>query len=111
MSTSIRQIIQDLEELRLDNPCPTYSWQAEAEHFIENEKVVSAVKVIRAATGWSLMECKNNVDFYKNNQYWDIEAMLRDIITQKSKIIAQINDELQESKDKLTIITNLLIRE
>ena len=109
---TIKQIIKDLQHLPVsvrDGSYPPYSWQAEAEHFVENEKVVSAVKVIRAATGWSLLECKKNADFYQDNRYWDIEATLRGIIEQKSITISQINDELQEAEDKLAIITNLLM--
>jgi hypothetical protein len=103
---TLSQIIEDL--LHLDNPQFPTTWQEEAEHFIEAEKIVSAVKVIRDDTGWGLLECKKCVDFYRDHGYWDTESVLREIIEQKSSTITQLREELVVAKKKLTAVQDIL---
>jgi hypothetical protein len=102
---TLKEILRDLEQDLEHHGWPRlYSpkWRSEAERFVEDGKVVSAVKVIRADTGWTLMECKAHADFYRDNGYWDTAAVLREIVEYKQSTITLLHDELAVLQDKLT---------
>jgi len=106
MSTLISQLIAEIQAL--GTAPEDVFWQKEAEHYLRDRKtgggIISAVKVIRASKGWSLMECKKHADFYQTHGYWDIEASLREIIAHKSSTITQLHDELAKLEDQLAAL-------
>ena len=102
MSTLISQLIAEIQAL--GTAPEDVFWQKEAEQYLRDGKIVSAVKVIRASKGWSLMECKKHADFYQTHRYWDIEASLREIIAHKSSTITQLRDELAKLEDRLAAL-------
>jgi len=74
---SIDQVIAYLSSLPAEPQQP--AWMEEATRHMEEQQVVQAIKAIRASTGWGLKQSKYVADFYRDNGYWDVQAVTQQL--------------------------------
>ena len=83
-------------------------WQKEARKLINDGRIVPAVKVIREGTGWTLLESKRLVDFFREHGRWDIESTLREIIKEKLVYITSLQDKLNAKQAQIDFLQDKL---